>query len=141
MQPPYGPRWKPRPQKPRTNVISGVAVCAGADKMGKAWTLNEINDTSALLARIKANLFDIDKTPLRLAAEGPTLHAQSQSPGNLEREAPIHSTLDFSPLAMQIRHLCITEVHIRKESTDPRDGRLGSEADIRAVGARSAKCH
>jgi hypothetical protein len=42
-------------------VISGAAVCAGTDKTGKAWTLNEINDTSALQARIKANFLDIAK--------------------------------------------------------------------------------
>src|SRR6478672_3309037 len=93
-------------------VISGVAVCAGADKMGKAWTLNEINDTSALLTRIKANLFDIDKTPLRLAARRADLARPITIAEELEREAPIHSTLDFSPLA-------IMAVHIRKEGTDP----------------------
>jgi hypothetical protein len=46
-------------------VISGAAVCVGADETGKAWTLNENDVTSPLQAKIKANFLDIGKTPLR----------------------------------------------------------------------------
>src|SRR6476619_3896689 len=109
--------------------------------MSKTRTLNEINDTSALLTRIKANLFDIDKTPLRLAARRADLARPITIVEELEREAPIHSTLDFSPLAMQIRQLCITAVHIRKEGTNPpRMAALGQKPTLEQSARASAKC-
>jgi hypothetical protein len=59
MQWPYS-RWKPNPQKPRTNVTLGEEGCA-AGKPGKASASNENRDTGMKAASIKATFFDIGK--------------------------------------------------------------------------------
>jgi len=64
--------------------------------------LDENNDTSTPQARITANLFDIDKTPLRLAARRADFARPIAIAWELGQEAPTHSTLDFSQPATSL---------------------------------------
>src|SRR6478672_1727846 len=77
----------------------GVLVCAHANETVNARTLDENNDTSTPQARITANVFDIDKTPLRLAARRADFARPTQSPGNWNRKPPptLHSISVHSP--------------------------------------------
>jgi hypothetical protein len=53
-------------------MISDAAFCIGAKRIGEAWTPNENSD--APQARIKANLFDIGKTPNAFSVHPDRVH-------------------------------------------------------------------
>jgi hypothetical protein len=55
-------------------MISDAAFCIGGKRIGEAWRLDENENSDAPQARIKANLFDIAKTPNAFSAHADRVH-------------------------------------------------------------------